>query len=371
MSAPGSGPLPPAFATAITQLGAATLGTLQAFEVVQRRLHPPLLPGLRQALVPLRERLDRALDAARGVAVPQALAPFHEQLCLGASHAATAAQLFLEPAPPEEAVPRLLASLSATCRAQEALYPLREALAPVARFFTEPAWHDHLAALDPAQTAPPAGVGIHVASGAEGERGGFHLYVPERYVPERAWPLVVALHGAYGSGADFLWTWLREARSRGFLLLAPTSRGTTWSLQGEDEDAPALADMVRFVAERWNVDAARVCLTGLSDGGTYALLCGLGADSPFTALACVSGGLHPRNVSNGNLGRARGRRIYIAHGALDWLFPAAVARVGRDALMEAGADVTYHEIEDLSHTYPREENDRILRWLDPGLGLPA
>jgi hypothetical protein len=97
--------------------------------------------------------------------------------------------------------------------------------------------------------------------------------------------------------------------------------------------------MLRFVAERWNVDAARVCLTGLSDGGTYALLCGLGADSPFTALACVSGVLHPRNVSNGNLARARGRRVYLAHGALDWLFPVAVARM--DATRRgAGADVT-------------------------------
>ena len=33
------------------------------------------------------------------------------------------------------------------------------------------------------------------------------------------------------------------------------------------------------------------------------------------------------------------------------------------ALTQAGVDLTYREIEDLSHTYPREENDRILDWL--------
>jgi phospholipase/carboxylesterase len=369
MSAAGAGTLPPAYASALTQLGAATLGVLQGFEVVQRRLHPPLLPGLREALAPLRERLDQALGAARGVEPPDGLAPFHEQLCVGAAHAASAAQLFLDPGPPAEAVARLLASLSATCRAQASLYPLRTALVPLGRFFSEAAWHERLSELDP---APPTGasVGIHVASGSEDGRGGFHLYVPERYRPERAWPLVVALHGGAGSGGDFLWTWLREARSRGCLLLAPTSRGTTWSLQGPDQDAAAILGMLRFVQERWNVDPARLLLTGLSDGGTYALLCGLAEASPFRALACISGVLHPRNVSNGNLARAAGRRVYLAHGALDWLFPVGIARVARDALAEAGAALTYHEIDDLSHTYPREENDRILRWLDPALGSP-
>jgi phospholipase/carboxylesterase len=29
----------------------------------------------------------------------------------------------------------------------------------------------------------------------------------------------------------------------------------------------------------------------------------------------------------------------------------------------AGADVVFREIEDLSHTYPRDENGRILDWL--------
>jgi phospholipase/carboxylesterase len=361
--------LPPEFAAAVTSLGTATLASLQAFELVQRRLHPPALPGLRQGFVPIRERLDRALEQSQSVSAPEGLAPFLEQLQGAAIHAAEAARLFLAPASPDVAVAQLLASFSEACRSQEALYPLREALAPVARFFAEPAFYENLAALDP-EPFPGASVGIHVARGGDDERSGFHLYVPERYRPERAWPLVVALHGGTGNGADFLWTWLREARSRGFLLLAPTSRGSTWSLQGPDADAASLQEMLRLVNESWNVDPTRMLLTGLSDGGTYTFLRGLAEDSPFTALACVSGVLHPHNVSNGNLQRAKGRRIYIAHGALDWLFPAAIARVGRDALSEAGADVTYHEIEDLSHTYPREENDRILRWFDPALGFP-
>ncbi len=205
-------------------------------------------------------------------------------------------------------------------------------------------------------------------------RGGFSLYVPESIAEGEPRPLIVALHGGSGHGADFLWTWLREARSRRCLLLSPTSQGGTWSLDSSANgspgpDAAALRMMVEFVRERWPIDPEHVLLTGLSDGGTYTLLAGLQPDMPFTALAPISGVLHPANLGNGNLKRAAGVRIYLVHGALDWMFPVEIARMARDELAKAGADLTFREIEDLSHTYPREENARILAWLDPALAL--
>ena len=45
------------------------------------------------------------------------------------------------------------------------------------------------------------------------------------------------------------------------------------------------------------------------------------------------------------------------------MFPVQVARQAREALSMAGATVTYREIDDLSHTYPREINAAILDWL--------
>ena len=127
--------------------------------------------------------------------------------------------------------------------------------------------------------------------------------------------------------------------------------------------------MVAYVGERWNVDPERVLLTGLSDGATFTLLAGLTEDMPFTHLAPVSGVLHPASETMGNLERAAGKPIYLVHGALDWMFPVALARMAEETLRGAGAALVYREIEDLSHTYPREENARILEWLDPGLAL--
>ena len=53
-----------------------------------------------------------------------------------------------------------------------------------------------------------------------------------------------------------------------------------------------------------------------------------------------------------------------------YLDSVALARLTRDALAQAGADLSYREIADLSHAYPREENAAILRWLDASLAPP-
>ena len=358
--------LPEDYARALAAVGAASLAALETLEAAARRLHPPALPELRARTAPVHARLLAACEGFRRSLPPPGLEAFHDQLSSGADAALDAARdLVAEGVPGYPTL--VLRALRHHCRAQELLYPLRGVLPPLGRYFAEPACHARLEELDP-EPEDGASVGLHQAEGPGPDgRGGFSLYVPERYRAGTPWPLVVALHGGHGLGRNFLWTWLREARSRGFLLLAPTSRGSTWALDSPAAETAALASMLDFVRERWNVDPARVLLTGLSDGATFTLLAGLAEGAPYSALAPVSGVLHPHAHRLGLLDRARGRRIYLVHGALDWLFPVSLARMARDALEQAGADLCYREIADLSHTYPREENAAILRWLDPGL----
>jgi phospholipase/carboxylesterase len=64
-------------------------------------------------------------------------------------------------------------------------------------------------------------------------------------------------------------------------------------------------------------------------------------------------------------GRVRGLPIHIVHGTQDWMFPPEMARTAERTLTQAGAAVVYREIVDLSHTYPRDENARILDWFLP------
>ena len=248
-------------------------------------------------------------------------------------------------------------------RAQEALYPLAARFLPVSGFFLDPTLRDNadmLALLD----APAAeGTGLIHDHNEPGSRGGFSLYVPEYYRDNRAWPLVVALHGGAGNGRGFLWSWLRDARSFGAILLAPTATGSTWALMGDDADTPNLMRILEIVRSRWNIDPKRLLLTGMSDGGTFCYVTGLERASPFTHLAPIAATFHPLMAEMADAERLHGLPVYLVHGRRDWMFPVEVARQTRDALSAAGANVTYREIEDLSHCYPREVNAEILRWL--------
>jgi phospholipase/carboxylesterase len=268
-------------------------------------------------------------------------------------------------------------------RAQEALYPLAAKLPPVSSFFTDPALREDAGLL--ARLAEPGqpDTGIVHDHNEPGSRGGFSLYVPEYYTPDRAWPLVMALHGGSGNGRGFLWSWLRDARSHGAILVAPTATGSTstkstpakstpakstpakstWALMGEDTDSPNLARILDLVRSRWNVDPKRLLLTGMSDGGTFCYVTGLESASPFTHLAPVAATFHPLMAEMADAQRLRGLPVYLVHGQLDWMFPVQVARQTQALLSAAGADVTYQELEDLSHCYPREMNPVILNWL--------
>lgn len=251
----------------------------------------------------------------------------------------------------------------------EALYPLAGVLPPMNRFFLDPAHRADAALADrlirPA-THDKVGV-MHFAAEddetSDGERGGFWLYVPEHYSPDQALPLVMALHGGSGTGHQFLWSWLRDARSHGAILIAPTSVGGTWALSGEDLDTPNIERMLDFVRANWTVDPERLLLTGMSDGGTFTYVSGLGGTSPFTHLAPISAAFHPLLAQITDAERVQGLPIHIVHGALDWMFPASMAQEAERVLTRAGAKVTYREIDDLSHTYPREMNTVLLSWL--------
>ena len=341
-----------------------------AVEAAFRHLDPRALQRQQNALGPVYERVTVSLAGLRDAAPPERFAPLHEQLIEGIAALEGTLAAFAAGGGREERGRRVLGAMGGLARAQEALYPLRGLHPALGGLFAEPAARGDLAALD-ACLATNADVGIHRSGDGDPDaRGEFHAYVPESWDGAAKLPLVVALHGGMGSGRGFLWTWLREARSRRFLLVAPTSRGSSWPVNGPDVDRAALLKTVDFACDRWNADRARILLTGLSDGATYALSTMLHGETPFTAVAAVAGVLHPSNVVDGGIPGAPGKRVYIAHGTQDWMFPIALARLGQQALRDAGADVTFHEIEDLAHAYPREENDRILTWFDPSLALP-
>ena len=344
----------------LAALVGALLGALEAFAFIGRRLNPHDLPDLMTAVGRPEDALREALAKLAGWQGPAlALRPQLEE----AGFAVVSGFEELRGAVEAGDVLRAFRGLRHGPRALEALYPLAAVLPPVSRFFLEPAVRADTQ-LQARFEAPAIATGVMHANGEPGARGGFSLYVPEYYTPDRAWPLVVALHGGSGNGRAFLWSWLRAARSYGAIVVAPTALGETWALTGPDLDTPNLTRILAEVDARWRLDPGHLLLTGLSDGGTFSYVSGLEPGSPFTHLAPVAAAFHPMLAQMADRDRVGGLPIHVVHGALDWMFPVDMARTAAEALAAAGAEVTYREIDDLAHTYPTEMSGEILAWME-------
>jgi phospholipase/carboxylesterase len=353
---------------AVDRLLPPLLDALERVVWVQRHLFPPMAAQLAEKLATCAEPLREPLHDVETAAWPDKLGFLRDRLDDVTRQTRELVAAFVEAAGSPHDPIGLFRALRRFAPLQETFYPLAAALDPVSRWFLEPARRDD----DPLVASLREGalrddgvrVGVLHADNERSARGGFSLYVPEPWDGQTPMPLVIALHGGSGHGRDFLWSWLRDVRSRGVLLASPTARDRTWSIMpGGDVDAGPLVAMVESIAARYPIDRSRVLLTGMSDGATYTFLCGLRADMPFTHLAPACGVLHPALLVNRDIANARGRPIYMIHGALDWMFPVQTAHLSRDALLAVGADLVYREIPDLSHTYPRDENPAILDWL--------
>lgn len=348
---------------AMTALLPPLLAALDTLDFVARKLHPPQVNELIDHVAGVDTAVRDARPQFEQAPWPKHLFPVRDRVLKAADEILSAYAELKAAGNAENAILECYKSLRHASRASEAIYPVSAILPPVSRFFLEPDVRDDAAKLEALSAgADKDNTGVIEASNDRGQRGGFSLYVPEDYDETRAYPLIMALHGGAGHGRAFLWTWLREARSRGVIVISPTSRDNTWALMGGDEDTPNLDAMLAHVRDRWNIDPTRMLLTGMSDGGTFSYVTGLRDESPFTHLAPMSTAFHPMLTEMASKERLQDLPVYVVHGALDWMFPSKFAEMAAETLTAGGADVKLEIIADLSHTYPREVNARVMDW---------
>lgn len=282
----------------------------------------------------------------------------HAKLCEALTELGRAYNLFMTRLNSQWTV-AFLQSRHSFCRSLYLLYELRGAL---------PLTDAHL--LMPGMQTPASGQ--YAAGGpATGfihrertqEHSRYTLFVPEHYSAAKSWPLIVCLHGGYGDGFDYIWTWLRPGRSYGYFLLAPKSLDVTWGMTLGSPDTRSVLAMVREVSQQYAVDPARVYLTGLSDGGIFTYILGLEQHQLFAALAPIAGALHP--VVDPILREGRGKELpmLVIHGVHDFIFPVAFTRQTCRLLKDLGYQVQYEELPDWGHAFPYSINERlVLPW---------
>ena len=260
--------------------------------------------------------------------------------------------------------------LSSYCRAQEKLYPLSKIFQPVSQFFLEKKRQDDSELIkELAAETRGEETGIRHHNNQPGERGGFSFYIPENKSQKASLPLIVALHGSSGHGADFLWNWLKEARSRGFLLLCPTSSEQTWSLENVWEDLFKILTAIDNLSEISSINSEKILITGMSDGATFSMLAGLRKSTPFTHIAPFSGIMPASLAKMSDDTLATDRPVFLVHGAEDKIFPVETAFLTKSELETAKVEVVLKTKNGLGHTYARNEHDSLLNWFDPELAL--
>lgn len=165
---------------------------------------------------------------------------------------------------------------------------------------------------------------------AEPDLGGEYLvYTPSVYDPGKSWPLIIVCHGTkpWDYPLREIKDWVKLAEERGFVVAAPTLRGTKGDfpppadrqikLQREDEET--ILATARHIQGSHNITRDRIFLTGWSAGNYAVLHTGLKHPEVFRALAVLQGNFNAVYLSEVAEGIDPFQPVYVLYGSVDIL----------------------------------------------------
>ena len=339
-----------------------TLVFLRAFEIVQQTILFQDIAAAQGALdTATGDALLRASSAVERARPNADDTPTHEALRTALAHLALARETFLQPTAGMDFGASFLGSRGHQCQALEILYQARAELTLIDAFFR---LSDDPGSQPEVQSNDGIVRGIQHCDAGVGHNN-YSLYVPEHYDTQTEWPLIIALHGGYGRGDEYLWSWLRAARSRGYLVLSPKSIGPTWSILQPGIDGDSVMRMLDKVCEEYAIDKSRILLSGLSDGGTFSYLLALAHPQRFAAVSPIAGVLSPMTDPLLRAGHGKDLPMYVIHGALDAIFPVQTVRSTTDLMRSLGYQVKYTELPDWGHALTYTINEKmVLPWFE-------
>jgi phospholipase/carboxylesterase len=348
--------------TAITQQEEQLLPFLRAFESLQEHLHLGAIKQHKQELFDtvgdIFPPLNSALDE---LTPPPDRQTFHQQWREALAHLEDAYTSFLTGSEFNFIV-AYFQSRRAFSQGKYQLYSLRGQLPILQRYWLLAEDLPRLTELETPSAGASAATGV-IHRPATKEHGEYSLYVPENYDPARRWPMVIALHGGHGRGDDYLLTWLRPAKSKGYIVLSPKSLDQTWSLMQPGVDIRSILSMVEALLDEYAIDTSRLFATGLSDGGTFSFALGLSCPKLFAGIAPIAAAGELAALFD--LEQSKTLPVFMVHGAKDFIFPVAMARRTHTLLTESGFNVIYKELPDWGHAYTYSINETlVLPWFE-------
>jgi predicted peptidase len=215
-----------------------------------------------------------------------------------------------------------------------------------------------------------------VFKSSRGETLPYRLFIPPHYDQKKKYPLVVYLHGGGGRGNDNqkqidggngylvdLFTADDTQSHYPSFVVAPQSPAEGWI--ENDSITPtrhlrSVYEIVRELQRTYNIDEARIYVSGQSMGGfgTFAII----SQYPrtFAGAVALCGGGDPSKVE-----RLKNVPVWVFHGAKDESVPVERSRTIVAAIKNAGGKVRYTEFADVGHIiWPSVVKEtELLPWL--------
>jgi predicted peptidase len=201
-----------------------------------------------------------------------------------------------------------------------------------------------------AQDKATPGFSDRVFKDKNGGEAKWVLFVPHGYQGDKAYPIILFLHGAGETGIDGVKqakvglgpAILKQEKSFPFFAVFPQSQKRTWKADSDDaKRALAILDQVQ---KDYQIDSKRIYLTGLSMGGYGTWSLATAHPDKWAAIAPICGGGDPTQAD-----KIKHIPTWCFHGDADKAVKVEKSREMIDALKKAGAMPKYSEYPGVGH----------------------
>ena len=179
----------------------------------------------------------------------------------------------------------------------------------------------------------------------------YQLYLPKNFKEDKAYPLVMLLHGANRTGKSVAERWKKTADEVGLILVAPNAYDNFW-MNGKylsvytDLFEKIVADM----SSAYPIDKRRIYLFGHSNGAMMATIVPYYKPNLFTAIALHAGKI-PEPFLKGVPEYKTKVPFLIQIGTRDSLFPLATVKQSAELLAMSGHPTVLEVYKGHNHWY--------------------
>ena len=192
----------------------------------------------------------------------------------------------------------------------------------------------------------------------------YTIKVPHDYDPEKAYPLMVFLHGS-GRTDENMFQYHPYLTKGDFIQIAPNARGIS-HYYGTQNALMDIKEAIDDASENYSIDPSKIILSGFSMGGYGVYRTLYEYPDLFKGIAIFSGlpqvgrmrrvksGTYPDFMQQENLAIFKDIPIFISHGTKDLNCPYALTEEFVGTLKSEGARVTFFVDEGSGHSSPKD-----------------